>query len=84
MSILLAKQRTLHVFSDNGKSIPVSLRNQGGNIAGIESCQPIPVGFEVSWIHGPDSPRNPLRFPSRMPTPGEERSLLEISVAFRP
>ncbi|MBZ2183361.1 MAG: hypothetical protein K7J46_01535 [Bryobacter sp.] len=84
MSILLAKQRTLHVFSDNGKSIPVSLRNQGGNIVAIESCQPIPVGVEVSWIHGGDSPRSPLRFPSQPPATGEERSLLEISVAFRP
>ncbi len=84
METLLAKQRTLHVFSDNGKSIPVSLRDEGNNIAAIESCQPIPVGVEVSWLYGTNAPRSPLRRCRQMPQPGEETSLLEISVAFRP
>ncbi len=83
MTFLLAKQRTLHVFSDNGKSIPVSLRERDGNVAVFESAEPIPVGVFVEW---PDQPEPHLGQvlncrPSNNPN---DLNLLEISVEFKP
>ncbi len=46
----MAKQRTLHVFNDNGKSIPVLLRERDGNVAVFEAVEAIPVGVYVECL----------------------------------
>ena len=46
----MAKQRTLHVFNDNGKSIPVLLRERDGNVAVFEAAEAIPVGVYVECL----------------------------------
>ena len=84
MTFLLAKQRTLHVFSDNGKSIPVSLRERDGNVAVFESSEPIPVGVYVEWAGPEESSRGQVLNCRPLPQPGEEKNLLEISVEFKP
>lgn len=91
MTFLLAKQRTLHVFSDNGKSIQVSLRERDGNVAVFEASEPIPVGVIVEWA-GPAEGDHAQRDCAKgrvlncrpVPHPGEEKNLLEISVEFKP
>lgn len=52
----MARQRTLHVFSDNGKSIPVSLRERDGNVAVFEAAEAIPVGVYVECSRVERSP----------------------------
>lgn len=90
MTFLLAKQRTLHVFSDNGKSIQVSLREHDGNVAVFEASEPIPVGVIVEWTdpvegnHGqPDLSKGRVLNCRPIPHPGEEKNLLEISIEFK-
>ena len=53
VTFLMAKQRTLHVFNDNGKSISVLLRERDRNVAVFESAEAIPVGVYVECL-GPD------------------------------
>ncbi len=91
MPFLLAKQRTLHVFSDNGKSIQVSLRERDGNIAVFAASEPIPVGVVVEWAGPVDAPSGQVdRTKGRvlncrpLPLPGDEKNLLEISVELKP
>lgn len=84
VTFLLAKQRTLHVFSENGKSIPVSLRERDGNVAVFESTHPIPVGVYVEWADRKDSGRGQVLNCRPTPQPGDEQQLLEISVEFKP
>jgi hypothetical protein len=84
VTFLLAKQRTLHVFSDNGKSIPVSLRERDGNVAVFESSEPIPVGVFVEWAGAEESSRGQVLNCRPNPHPGDEKNLLEISVEFKP
>lgn len=82
----MAKQRTLHVFNDNGKSIPVALRERDGNFAVFESAEAIPVGVYVECL-GPGNPKDcgptgPV-LNCRAGRPGSgEQPLLEISVEF--
>jgi hypothetical protein len=80
----MAKQRTLHVFSDNGKSIPVSLRERDGNVAVFESSEAIPVGVVVEWAGPSEAARGKVLHCRTIPKPGEEKNLLEISVEFKP
>lgn len=84
MTFLLAKQRTLHVFSENGKSIPVSLRERDGNVAVFESTEPIPVGVFVEWVGSAEANLGKVLNCRPMPEPGDEDRLLEISVEFKP
>ena len=84
VTFLLAKQRTLHVFSDNGKSIPVSLRERDGNVAVFESTEAIPVGVYVEWASAEESNRGQVLHCRPFPQPGDEKNLLEISVEFKP
>lgn len=91
MTFLLAKQRTLHVFSDNGKSIQVSLRERDGNVAVFEASEQIPVGVIVEWagpVEGdhaqPDLAKGRVLNCRPIPQPGEEKNLLEISIEFTP
>jgi hypothetical protein len=84
VTFLLAKQRTLHVFSDNGKSIPVSLRERDGNVAVFECSEPIPVGVIVEWAGPAELTRGQVLNCRALPHPGEEKNLLEISVEFKP
>ncbi len=91
MTFLLAKQRTLHVFSDNGKSIQVSLRERDANIAVFAASEPIPVGVVVEWA-GPvdatsgqvDCTKGRVLNCRPLPLPGDEKNLLEISVELKP
>lgn len=87
MNFLLAKRRTLHVFSDNGKSIPVSLRERDGNVAVFESSEPIPVGVFVEWADAADasedSSRGQVLNCRPLPNEGASPNLLEISVEFK-
>lgn len=91
MTFLLAKQRTLHVFSDNGKSIQVSLRERDSNIAVFAASEPIPVGVVVEWA-GPvdatsgqvDCIKGRVLNCRPLPLPGDEKNLLEISVELKP
>ena len=91
MTFLLAKQRTLYVFGDNGKSIQVSLRERDGNVAVFEASAAIPVGVIVEWA-GPVDPKPGAADKSRgqvlncrpFPHPGDEKNLLEISVELKP
>lgn len=84
MTFLMAKQRTLHVFSDNGKAIPVSLRERDGNVAVFESSEAIPVGVVVEWAGPSEASRGKVLHCRPIPRPGEEKNLLEISVEFKP
>jgi hypothetical protein len=84
VSILLAKRRTLHIFSDNGKSIPVSLRERDGSVAVFESREPIPVGVDVSWLNNEEGSSGTVLQRRPAPNPMENESLLEISVEFQP
>jgi hypothetical protein len=84
VTFLLAKQRTLHVFSENGKSIPVSLRERDGSVAVFESTEAIPVGVFVEWVGSTESSRGKVLNCRPMPEPGDEERLLEISVEFTP
>lgn|GEM_PF-1162001 len=84
MTFLLAKQRTLHVFSENGKMIPVSLRERDGNVAVFQSQEAIPVGVIVEWAGATDTSRGQVLNCRPIPNPGEEKNLLEISVEFKP
>lgn len=95
MTFLLAKQRTLHVFSDNGKSIQVSLRERDANIAVFAASEPIPVGVVVEWagpVNGPvdatsgqvDCTKGRVLNCRPLPLPGDEKNLLEISVELKP
>jgi len=84
VTFLLAKQRTLHVFSENGKSIPVSLRERDGNVAVFESTEAIPVGVFVEWLGNSDANRGQVLNCRPSPEPGEENKRLEISVEFKP
>ncbi len=82
----MAKQRTLHVFNDNGKSIPVLLREQDGNVAVFEAAEAIPVGVYVECLSAGEAvdcgPTGPV-LNCRPATPGSlEHPLLEISVEF--
>lgn len=72
------------MFSDNGKSISVSLRKEDGPVTLSESCAPIPVGVDVAWANGSDGAREQAIPFRAAPNPGEEKNLLEISVAFKP
>jgi len=83
VNFLLAKRRTLHVFSDNGKSIPVSLRERDGNVAVFESSEPIPVGVFVEWADAADASRGQVLNCRPLPNEGDSPNLLEISVEFK-
>lgn len=83
MTFLIAKQRTLHVFSESGKSIPVSLRERDGNVAVFESAEPIPVGVDVVWAGPSEAAKGQVLNCRPLPHPGEEAKLLEISVEFK-
>lgn len=89
MSFLLAKQRMLYVFGDSGKLIQVSLRNQDRNVPAFEASATIPVGVVVEWAD-PMAPRpggeptSPVLKNRPFPCPGDEKNLLEISVALKP
>lgn len=84
MTFLLAKQKTLHVFGDNGKTIPVSLKERDGNVVVFESSEPIKVGVYVEWAGPEDSSRGQVLNCRPVPHPGEENNLLQISVEFKP
>lgn len=84
MTFLLARRRTLHVFSESGKSIPVSLREQDGNVAVFESAEPIPVGVDVVWAGPSEATRGQVLNCRPCPNPEEKSNLLEISVEFKP
>ena len=87
----MAKQRTLHVFNDNGKSIPVLLRERDGNVAVFEAAEAIPVGVYVECLGpgvaedcGPTGPVLSCRAGTlESGGPGTAtHPLLEISVEF--
>ena len=92
----MARQRTLHVFSDNGKSIPVSLRERDGNVAVFEAAEAIPVGVYVECSRverspvectGPDLAAGgvvggPVLNCRPLTDPASGQRLLEISVEF--
>jgi hypothetical protein len=80
----MAKQRTLHVFSENGKSIPVSLRERDGNVAVFQSTEPIPVGVYVEWLANSDGSLGQVLNCRPSQEPHEKQKLLEISVEFKP
>ncbi len=67
----MAKRRTLHIFSENGRSIPVCTRERDGNIAVFESSEPIPVGVHVEWLD------------TALPAAVHQSNLLEIRVGFK-
>lgn len=74
------------MFSDNGKSIPVSLRERDGNVAVFEAAEAIPVGVYVECV-GPDPAGGevtggPVLNCRPMTDPASGRPLLEISVEF--
>ncbi len=81
MIFLLAKQRTLHVFSESGRSIPVDLREPDGNVAVFESTEAIPVGVFVEWANAGDFESGQV-FNCR-PVRRDQPGLLEISVEFK-
>lgn len=81
MNFLIAKRRTLHVFSENGRSIPVSLRERDGNVAVFESQEPIPVGVFVEWADTQNSECGQVL--NCRPAAGDPPGLLEISVEFQ-
>lgn len=80
MNFLIAKRRTLHVFSENGRSIPVCLRERDGNVAVFESQEPIPVGVYVEWAEAQSSECGQVL--NCRPATGDPPGLLEISVEF--
>jgi len=96
VTFLMARQRTLHVFSDNGKSIPVSLRERDGNVAVFEAAEAIPVGVYVECSRverspvectGPDLGAGgvvggPVLNCRPLTDPASGQRLLEISVEF--
>jgi hypothetical protein len=81
VNFLIAKRRTLHIFSENGRSIPVSLRERDGNVAVFESQEPIPLGVFVEWTDAQASECGQVL--NCRPAAGKSSGLLEISVEFR-
>ena len=83
MTFLLAKQRTLHVFNDQGKAIQISLREHEGSFAVIEATQAIPVGVYVESCSEEHS-EGLQQTGSVEQTGPEVRRVLEISIEFTP
>jgi hypothetical protein len=68
VTFLWGKQRTLHVFSESGKSAMVRLRESDGGRALQEAADPVPLGVHVLsepsakpslefWVELPSLPR---------------------------
>jgi hypothetical protein len=47
MTFVMAKQRTLHVFTEQGKTLAVNLREREAGFAVYVSGEPVPVGMLV-------------------------------------
>lgn len=88
MTFLFAKQRTLHIFGENGKPIPVCLKERDGNVAVFESKESIPVGVFVEWLGSEAAAKGtvlncrPVEPASTEGEKPQDAGLLEISVEF--
>ncbi|WP_031498799.1 hypothetical protein [Bryobacter aggregatus] len=50
MNFLLAKKRTLHIFHENGKSVPFALQERDSALVGFATPEAIPVGVYIECL----------------------------------